>query len=236
MSTKKSVFDTLSAINVNDKVEKKKNLSYLSWAWAWGIVKKEYPTATYKEVEDSRTGMPFFYDPVLGYLVRTTVTIEGETLPMWLPVMNGANKAMKAEPYTYSTSYGEKTVESATMFDVNSALMRCLTKNLAMFGLGHYIYAGEDLPEGEEPASIKAAPAKAAPKTKAKFTPATESFAVTAAPTPTHIALELKTDNWVKALKWVIANKAKGMDEIVKILGQKYTMSDAVKAEIKKKL
>ena len=57
---------------------------------------------------------------------------------------------MKKEPYKYTTKYGEKTVEAATMFDVNKAIMRCLVKNLAMFGLGLYIYAGEDLPEEEE--------------------------------------------------------------------------------------
>ena len=66
---------------------------------------------------------------------------------MWLPVMDGNNKAMKAEPYQVQTKYKTITVNAATMFDVNKAIMRCLTKNLAMFGLGLYIYAGEDLPE-----------------------------------------------------------------------------------------
>jgi hypothetical protein len=70
---------------------------------------------------------------------------------MWLPVMDGANKAMKAEAYTYTTKYGEKDVEPASMFDINKTIMRCLVKNLAMFGLGLYIYAGEDLPEDLTP-------------------------------------------------------------------------------------
>ena len=65
---------------------------------------------------------------------------------MWLPVMNGANKSMKLEAYQYKTYSGIKTCEPATMFDINKTIMRCLTKNLAMFGLGLYIYAGEDLP------------------------------------------------------------------------------------------
>jgi hypothetical protein len=64
--------------------------------------------------------------------------------------MDGANKAMKQESYSYKTKYGEKWVEAASMFDVNKTIMRCLVKNLAMFGLGLYIYAGEDLPENED--------------------------------------------------------------------------------------
>jgi hypothetical protein len=83
-------------------------------------------------------------------MVFTNVTIDGITHSMWLPVMDGANKAMKNHPYKYATKYnGEKTVDAATMFDINKTMMRCLVKNLAMFGLGLYIYAGEDLPEDE---------------------------------------------------------------------------------------
>ena len=156
MAQKKSVFETLSAINVNDKVEKKSNLTYLSWAWAWAEVKKQYPDASYEVLRDPQTDKPWFFDPELGYMTMTNVTIEGETLEMWLPVMDGANNAMMDAPYTFSTRYGEKQVNKATMFDINKTIMRCLTKNLAMFGLGHYIYAGEDLPESKpEPVSLK---------------------------------------------------------------------------------
>lgn len=139
---KKTVFERLSAINVNEHVEKKDGLTYLSWAWAWSEVKKACPDASYKIGETE-------YDEVLGFMCHTTVTIEGETLEMWLPVMDGKNKSMKKYPYTYNTKYGEKTVDAATSFDVNKTIMRCLVKNLAMFGLGIYIYAGEDLPEVE---------------------------------------------------------------------------------------
>ena len=66
---------------------------------------------------------------------------------MWLPVMDSKNKAMKDTPYEYKTRFGNKSVEQASMFDVNTAIMRCLVKNIAMFGLGLYIYAGEDLPQ-----------------------------------------------------------------------------------------
>lgn len=147
-----TVFDELNAINVNEKTEKKKSggteLTYLSWTWAWAEVKKRFPEAHYEIV--MHNGLPYVYDENTGYMVFTNVTIDGITHTMWLPVMDGANKAMKNQPYTYSTKYnGEKTVDAATMFDVNKTIMRCLVKNLAMFGLGLYIYAGEDLPEVE---------------------------------------------------------------------------------------
>lgn len=141
------VFKTLNEVNVNDKTERKDNLTYLSWAWAWAEVKKRYPGATYEIVKFN--GLPYAFDPLTGYMVYTTVTIEGQTHEMWLPVMDANNKAMKAEPYTVKTKYKETEVKAATMFDVNKTIMRCLTKNLAMFGLGLYIYAGEDLPEKE---------------------------------------------------------------------------------------
>ena len=150
-----SVFKTLFQKNVNDNVEKKKTgkteLSYLSWSWAWAEVKKLFPDARYEILKfQSANGtlLPYLYDEKTGYMVFTNVTIDNLTHEMWLPVMDGANKAMKGEEYTYSTRYnGEKTVEPASMFDVNKTIMRCLVKNLAMFGLGLYIYSGEDLPE-----------------------------------------------------------------------------------------
>lgn len=172
------VFDELQAVNVNGHTEKKKTgnteLTYLSWPWAWAEVKKRYPEASYEIIRDEQ-GRAYFGDSDIGYMVYTKVTIEGITHEMWLPVMDGANKAMKKEPYTYKvkntsfkwakqaadgkyydkygneqTEYIEKTVEGMTAFDVNKTIMRCLVKNLAMFGLGLYIYAGEDLPMVED--------------------------------------------------------------------------------------
>lgn len=143
-----SVFTQLNAVNVNDKTEKKDKMTYLSWPFAWAEAKKRFPDATY-EVMKFENGLPYVYDPNTGYMVYTKVTIEGLTHEMWLPVMDGANKAMKSAPYEYKTKYGVKTVEAATMYEINKAIMRCLVKNLAMFGLGLYIYANEDLPEAE---------------------------------------------------------------------------------------
>lgn len=148
-----NIFETLYNINVNDKTEVKDNgktkLTYLSWAWAWAEIKKVYPNAKY-EIKKFENNLPYVFDEKTGYMVFTSVTIEDITYEMWLPVMDGNNKAMKAEPYEYTTKHGTKTVEAATMFDVNKTIMRCLAKNLGMFGLGLYIYAGEDLPEIEQ--------------------------------------------------------------------------------------
>lgn len=145
-------FKKLYSLNVNDKVEKKGNLSYLSWSFAWAEFKKTYPDATYKVIQNPVTNLPYFEDPNLGIMVFTEVIADGLVYPMWLPVMNSSNKAMKSTPYSYTVFNRYKnmeetiTVESATMFDINKTIMRCLTKNLAMFGLGLYIFNGEDVP------------------------------------------------------------------------------------------
>ena len=139
-------FQELYSLNVNQYVEKKQGLSYLSWSYAWAEFKKIYPDATY-EIKKDEQGKCYFGDEMIGYMVYTSVTAGGLTYEMWLPVMDNANKSMKLNAYTYSTRQGEKSVEAISMFDINKAVMRCLVKNLSMFGLGLYIYNGEDLPE-----------------------------------------------------------------------------------------
>lgn len=147
-----SKFEELLKLNINDKVEKKKSgnnqLTYLSWAFAIGEMEKAYPEWEYSILEFN--GLPYQFDPMTGYMVWTEIKAGGKTKKMWLPVMDGSNKAMKDKPYEYTTKFGKKYVEAASMFDINKTIMRCLVKNIAMFGLGLYIYAGEDLPEGEE--------------------------------------------------------------------------------------
>lgn len=149
-------FKTLSKINVNDMVDKKKTggttLTYLSWASAFQVAKENYPDLEYQIERNPETGMPYWYDPLTGYMVFTKVTIGSQTHEMWLPVMDGTNHAMKAEPYEVQTKYKKFTVPAATICDINKAIMRCLVKNLSMFGLGLYIYRGEDLPECESQA------------------------------------------------------------------------------------
>ena len=133
MNNKKSIFETLFEINVNERVEKKNGLSYLSWAYAWAEVKKLYPNATYT-VYETENGCIYFTDGKTCW-VKTGVTIDGLEHIEYLPVMDYRNRSI--------------LLENVTSFDVNKSIQRSLTKALARHGLGLYIYAGEDLPEIE---------------------------------------------------------------------------------------
>lgn len=133
MSEEKSKFEIAYKLDVNSKTEKKGGLTYLSWAWAWAEFKKIYPDAEYKIERFGENKLPYVYDELTGYMVFTEVNAGSFKHEMWLPVMDFKNQTMK----------------NPTMFDINKTIMRCLTKNLAMFGLGLYIYAGEDLPESD---------------------------------------------------------------------------------------
>jgi hypothetical protein len=126
MATYKEIWSKLSAIDVSNHIEKKGNLSYLSWAWAWGVLMEHYPEAQY-QFDQPQT----FHGGT--QMVFCTVMIGECSRTMWLPVMDHKNKAVP-EPDSYA---------------VNTAMMRCLVKCLALYGLGHYIYAGEDLPQSE---------------------------------------------------------------------------------------
>ena len=137
MEEKKSVFQTLFNINVQDKVENKNGLSYLSWAYAWGEVKKKYPNAQYKIYErDSEYGTINYFTDGRTAWVKTSVIIDGLEHIEELPVMDYKNKSI--------------TLDKLTSFDVNKAIQRSLTKAIARHGLGLYIYAGEDLPEEDK--------------------------------------------------------------------------------------
>ena len=153
-------FLDLLKLNVNDKTEKRSNgsteLTYLSWSYAVAEFTKAYPDFKY-EIK-MFNGLPYTFDEKTGYMVFTSITADNQTKDMWLPVMDSNNKAMKDKPYEYTTKYGKKTVAPATMFDINKTIMRCLVKNMAMFGLGLYIYAGEDLPEQEDKPTPKQEP------------------------------------------------------------------------------
>ena len=146
------MFNALSNLDLSDKCEKRESLTYLSWANAWSEFKSAYPSATY-QILKNENGLPYFSDSNLGIMVFTEVTVDDVTHQMWLPVMDNKNKAMKLQSYTYlvwdnyQKKHVEKTVQAASMFDINKTLMRCLVKNLAMFGLGLYIFQGDDLPE-----------------------------------------------------------------------------------------
>jgi len=128
------VWATLSKIDVSDHVETKQGLTYLSWAWAWGVMCQHFPDTTYTFTSET------FPDETVEYTCFVTVKHCGQvhTQMMWLPAMDHRNKAVK----------------NPDAFVRNSCKMRCLVKCLAMMGLGHYIYAGEDLPQGTEPEKI----------------------------------------------------------------------------------
>lgn len=130
----KSIFETLNAKNVNEHIEKRNGLSYLSWAWAWAEVKKEYPEANYT-IYENKDGWNYHTDGRTCW-VKTGVTIEGMEHIEYLPVMDYKNKSIP--------------LDQVTSFDVNKTIQRSLTKAVARFGLGLYVYAGSDLPEGFE--------------------------------------------------------------------------------------
>lgn len=127
-------FSKLNAINVNDKTEKKNGLTYLSWAWAWGEVKKLHADATYTIYENAE-GWNYHTDGRTCW-VKTGVTVNGIEHIEELPVMDFKNRSIP--------------LDQVTSFEVNKAIQRSLTKACARHGLGLYIYAGEDLPEEEE--------------------------------------------------------------------------------------
>lgn len=126
-------FVELNNINVQDKIEKKNNLSYLSWAWAWGELKKRHPDATYT-IYENVDGWNYHTDGNTCW-VKTGVTVNGIECIEYLPVMDFKNKSIP--------------LGNVTSFDVNKAIQRSLTKAVARHGLGLYVYAGEDLPECE---------------------------------------------------------------------------------------
>lgn len=136
---KSSTFAVLNKINCNEHTEKKNGLTYLSWAWAWQIVKSNFPDALYTIYEDAN-GIPYFTDGKTCW-VKTGVTIQELEHIEYLPIMDFRNQAIP--------------LERVTSTDMNKAIQRSLTKACARHGLGLYIYAGEDLPEGEEASQIQ---------------------------------------------------------------------------------
>lgn len=144
--TEKNFFEQLYDIDVRDRMYQKQGLSYIPWSTAWSEVCKVYPEATYEIKKFGENSLPYV-ESDLGIMVFTSVTVNSITREMELPVMDGSNKAMKSVEYTYKTKSGERTVAPATMFDVNKSIMRCLAKNLAMFGLGLHLWSKEEAPE-----------------------------------------------------------------------------------------
>jgi hypothetical protein len=145
MESKTSTFAVLNKIDCNEHTEKKNGLTYLSWAWAWQIIKSNFPEAFYT-IYENECGIPYFTDGKTCW-VKTGVTIQGLEHIEYLPIMNFSNKSIP--------------LEQVTSTDMNKAIQRSLTKACARHGLGLYIYAGEDIPEGVEQPAPQTQPSQA---------------------------------------------------------------------------
>jgi len=129
-------FKELNSINVNKMTEKKGNLTYLSWAYAWQETMKVCPDMTRKVYENDH-GWNYHTDGKTSW-VKVGITIDGQEHIDYLPIMDAKNKAIP--------------IEQVTSFDVNKAIQRSTTKAIGLHGLGLYIYAGEDMPDDEKAA------------------------------------------------------------------------------------
>lgn len=170
METKESIWSRLSKVEIDGYVEKKptsNDLKYLSWMAAWKLVNEQFPDDVSFQIKEW-DGKPYLVDEPLGIMVQTSITIAGITRSQHLFVMDSKNKAQRTVPYTIQKKgrdgkITDIVVEAATMFDINTAIMRCLAKNLAIFGLGYELYLGEDIMkylQNEEQKRIEAEEAK----------------------------------------------------------------------------
>jgi len=150
----------LLTLNVNEHTEKKANLTYLSWAWAWAEALKADANAHFQVQMWGKGGEEKCYMEINGTaMVWVTVTLFSKPMTCQLPVMDSGNKAIPLAGYTAVNKFGKEYRVECDAFAVNTAIMRCMTKALSLHGLGLYIYAGEDLPEGEPTVAEKAADA-----------------------------------------------------------------------------
>lgn len=179
---KESVWETLSAIDVKDKTKKKGSMTYLPWAWAWGELKKKYPEATFKKhIHD---GMAYIKDEKGNTFVEVTVTVEGISATELYPVTDNKYNA----------------ILNPDAFEVNTAFQRALVKAIAYHGLGHHLYAGEDVPEGnaETPQSEGKAKEEVDPIQEATPTP----------PPPTEAPTKIDLDKVKKEGDWSMLTDA----------------------------
>ncbi len=130
MGNTKSTFKTLTSVNVKDRVEKKGRFDYLSWAYAWAMVKDQYPDANRTVYESEATELNYFTDGKTGY-VKVGVTVDGIEHIDYLPIMGHNNQSL--------------SIDKITSFAVNKTIQRSTVKAIAMHGLGLSLWAGEDL-------------------------------------------------------------------------------------------
>lgn len=193
-----SVYNSLKAIDVRPKAEKKGRADYLSWAHAWDMLKSNYPQAQRIIYESEHTGLNYFTDGKTAYVKVGIVVNDLEHIDM-LCVMDHRNKSIP--------------IEKLCSFEVNKTIQRATAKAIAMHGLGLSLWTGEDIPT--PPTEAKEAPSKEVKK---------------------KITLKVDDENWGKVLKYVVANKEKGVDDLLKELRVKYSVSATVKKEIEANL
>jgi hypothetical protein len=193
-----SVYNSLKAIDVRPKAEKKGRADYLSWAHAWDMLKSMYPQAQRIIYESEHTGLNYFTDGKTAYVKVGIVVNDLEHIDM-LCVMDHRNKSIP--------------VDKICSFEVNKTIQRATAKAIAMHGLGLSLWFKEDIPSG-------------APE--AKDTPSNEP--------KKKIALKVDDENWAKVLGYVVANKEKGIDTLLKELRTKYSVSASVKKELESNL
>ena len=207
-------FVELNNINVNEKVEKKNGLSYLSWAWAWAELKKRHPDASYKIYENA-DGWNYHHDQHTAW-VKVGVTVNNLEHIEYLPIMDYKNKSIP--------------LENISSFEVNKAIQRALTKAIARHGVGLYIYAGEDLPEETDgkttvnkTATAKTPRTATTQKTAAAATPkpttTTPAATATATPQKAGAGATSEPDTWRAKLRKYI--KATGIEPnaIIQVCG-----------------
>jgi hypothetical protein len=204
----------LLKLNVQDHVEKKNGLTYLSWAWAWAEALKADPTATFHVDTFQRadaTTIPYM-DINGTAMVWVRTTLFSKEMTCMLPVMDHRNKP----------------IQNPDAFQVNTAIMRCLTKCLAMHGLGLYIYAGEDLPEddGVVPAP-KPKAEKPAEKPPAKMAGEAGRFQITVTTKPDSTPTDFI--NIVSEMAVVALEQAKSQADVMEIFKVNRSLFDKVK-------
>ena len=193
-----SVYNSLKAIDVRPKAEKKGRADYLSWAHAWDMLKSVYPQAQRIIYESEHTGLNYFTDGKTAYVKVGIVVNDLEHIDM-LCVMDHRNKSIP--------------IDKICSFEVNKTIQRATAKAIAMHGLGLSLWTGEDIPT--QPSEAKETLSNE-PKKK--------------------IALKVDDENWAKVLGYVVANKEKGIDTLLKDLRTKYSVSASVKKELESNL
>lgn len=201
-NSNKSVFATLSSVAIRDKVERKGNIDYLSWAYAWSLLKQNYPTAQRVVYEDPATGWNYFTDGRSAW-VKVGVIVEGQEHIDYLPIMDFRNQAIP--------------IDKVNQFEVNKAIQRSTAKAIAMHGLGLQLWTGEDIPE-----LTTSAPAPVQKKVPVKNEQESDGL----------IELVKGDENWTKVVKYIETNKQLGVEKIGKQLVRKYKISPELKREI----